>query len=148
MIKMLIGAIVVLFVSIPSAYAVQPDEVLEDPVLEARARALSQQLRCVVCQSQHIDDSNAPLAKDMRLLVRERLLAGDTDQEILTYLVNRYGDYVLLKPPVQGNTIVLWAAPLIIFLMAGALAGLYLTNMKRQATNDQEQLGAQESKKQ
>lgn len=114
------------------ALAVEPDEVLADPALEARARAISRDLRCVVCQSQNIDDSNAPLAKDMRIVVRERLVAGDTDRQVYQYLVSRYGDYVLLKPPVQKNTIFLWAAPFVIFLIAAAAAGFYLANMKRE----------------
>lgn len=113
------------------AFAVEPDEVLADPALEARAREISMNLRCVVCQSQNIDDSNAPLAKDMRLIVRERLMAGDADEEVYQYLVSRYGDYVLMKPPVQGNTIVLWAAPIAIFVAASAAAGAYLSAMRR-----------------
>lgn len=113
------------------AFAVEPDEVLADPALEERARIISRELRCVVCQSQSIDDSNAPLAKDMRIIVRERLLAGDSDEEVLQFLVDRYGDYVLLKPPVQKNTIFLWAAPGLIFLTAAGLAGFYLRNIKR-----------------
>ncbi len=115
--------------------AVDPDEVLDDAVLEQRARDLSRQLRCVVCQSQNIDNSNAPLAKDMRLLVRERLVAGDSDEAILTYLVARYGDYILLKPPVQTNTAFLWAAPALIFAFAAVIAGFYLARMRR-ADND------------
>jgi cytochrome c-type biogenesis protein CcmH len=117
------------------ALAVDPDEVLDDAVLEQRARDLSRQLRCVVCQSQNIDNSNAPLAKDMRLLVRERLLAGDSDEAIIAYLVARYGDYILLKPPVQTNTAFLWAAPALIFAFAAAIAGFYLARMRR-ADND------------
>ena len=114
------------------AYAVEPDEVLADPVLEARARTISRELRCVVCQSQSIDDSDAPLAKDMRLIVRERLKAGDSDKEVLEFLVDRYGDYVLLKPPVQKNTLLLWFAPILIFIAASGAAGAYLMNMKRE----------------
>ncbi|OFX03858.1 MAG: cytochrome C biogenesis protein [Alphaproteobacteria bacterium RIFCSPHIGHO2_12_FULL_63_12] len=122
----------VAFAIAPRAVAVEPDEVLADPALEARARDISRQLRCVVCQSQSIDDSNAPLAKDMRLIVRERLVAGDSNEEVYAYLVERYGDYVLLNPPIQKNTIVLWAAPLVIFLGAGASAAFYLANMRRE----------------
>ncbi len=107
------------------AQAVEPDEILSDSVLEARARELSRQLRCVVCQSQNIDDSNAPLAKDLRLLVRERLVAGDSDDQVISYLVERYGDYVLLKPPVQRNTLFLWAAPIFAVGAAGAVAAFY-----------------------
>lgn len=106
-----------------AAFAVQPDEQLADPALEARARAISRDIRCVVCQSESIDDSNAPLARDLRLLVRERIVAGDADREVVDYLVARYGDYVLLKPRVQTNTLLLWAAPLA--AAAAGAAGLW-----------------------
>jgi len=102
------------------AHAVEPDEMLPDPRLEARAEALSRELRCVVCQNQTIDGSNAPLARDMRLLVRERLAAGDTDAQAKAYLVARYGNFVLLKPPFQADTLALWASPVVIVLLAGA----------------------------
>src|SRR5262245_24506098 len=87
--------------------AVQPDEILKDSVLESRARNLSRELRCMVCQNQSIDDSEAPLARDLRLLVRERLTQGDTDQQVLDFLVSRYGNFVLLKPPLEWHTILL-----------------------------------------
>ena len=115
----------------PPAAAVEPDEVLADPALEARARAISRELRCVVCQSQSIDDSNAPLAKDMRIIVRERLVAGDSDKEVFAFLVERYGDYVLLRPPVQNNTLLLWATPAFLLLAAAGGAWLYLGVMKK-----------------
>ncbi len=127
---LLLTALVASLVAASQSLAVEPDEVLSDPVLEERAREISRQLRCVVCQSQSIDDSNAPLAKDMRIIVRERLLAGESDEEIIAFLVDRYGDYVLLKPPVQNNTIVLWAAPFAAFLFAGGAAVLYLLQMR------------------
>lgn len=95
------------------AAAVEPGEILADPVLETRARQLSAKLRCLVCQNQSIDDSNAPLAKDLRLLVRERLQAGDSDQAAMSYVVARYGDFVLLSPPFKASTILLWIAPLL-----------------------------------
>jgi cytochrome c-type biogenesis protein CcmH len=98
--------------------AVQPDEVLSDPALEKRARALSAGLRCLVCQNQSIDDSDAPLAKDLRVLVRERLVAGDSDDAVMSYVVERYGDFVLLKPPVNSHTLLLWLAPLLVLGMA------------------------------
>lgn len=101
------------------ALAVEPSEMLRDPDLEARARDISEQLRCVVCQNQTIDDSNAPLAHDMRLLVRERLLAGDTDQEVLDYLVERYGNFVLLRPPIEIDTVALWISPFVVLVLAG-----------------------------
>jgi cytochrome c-type biogenesis protein CcmH len=105
----------------PVAFAVQPDEILADPVLEARARALSRELRCMVCQNQSIDDSDAPLAKDLRVLVRERLVAGDTDAQVIDFLVARYGEFVLLKPRVSWHTALLWGAPVGILLI-GAFA--------------------------
>jgi cytochrome c-type biogenesis protein CcmH len=111
-------------------HAVQPDEVLADAALEARARALSQGLRCLVCQNQSIDDSDAGLARDLRLLLRERLKAGDTDAAAVDYIVARYGTYVLLNPPVQTSTLVLWLAPLLLLGLAGA--GFY-RHLQRQA---------------
>ena len=99
-----------------AAHAVEPSEVLADPRLEARARALSADLRCLVCQNQSIDDSNAPLAKDLRVIVRERLSAGDSDAEVMKFLVARYGDYILLKPPLKAGTILLWGTPLGVLL--------------------------------
>ncbi len=109
-----------------AAGAVEPDELLADPALEARARAISREVRCVVCQSESIDDSSAPLARDLRLLVRERILAGDSDRAVLDFLVARYGDYVLLKPRVQGSTLALWIAPGVIGLTAAGAAFWYL----------------------
>ena len=104
-----------------SAFAVNPDEVLPDSALEARARTISAELRCMVCQNQSIDDSNADLARDLRLLVRKRLTDGDTDQQVLDYIVSRYGEFVLLKPRLSEKTYILWGAP-IALLVAGALA--------------------------
>lgn len=109
-----------------SAPAVTPDEVLQDPKLEMRARAISQNLRCVVCQNQSIDDSNAPLAHDLRVLVRERLASGDTDEKALDFIVARYGNFVLLKPPMQLNTLALWVGPAFFLLIAAIGFGLYL----------------------
>lgn len=108
------------------AFAVQPDEVLSDPNLEARARALSRELRCVVCRSENIDDSDAGIARDLRLLVRERLVAGDTDAEVIDFLVARYGDYVLLNPPLRGANWVLWAAGPGLLLLGGGIAFAFL----------------------
>ena len=112
-----------------SSLAVQPDEMLKDPNLEARARELSRELRCMVCQNQSIDDSEAPLARDLRLLVRERLTKGDTDQQVLDFLVARYGEFVLLKPPLEGRTIILWTLPPLA-LLAGAI-GLFFAGRRR-----------------
>jgi len=99
--------------------AVEPDEILTDPAMETRARGITRQLRCLVCQNQSIDDSNAPLAKDLRRLVRERLKAGDSDEAALAYVVARYGDFVLLRPPVKSTTWLLWFGPAVL-LVAGA----------------------------
>lgn len=114
------------------AFAVNPDEVLKDPVLEERARALSGQLRCMVCQNQSIDDSNAELAKDLRLLVRERIVRGDSDRQVIDYVVSRYGEFVLLKPRLSGKTMLLWAMPALL-LALGAVA-LALTLRRRRAS--------------
>jgi cytochrome c-type biogenesis protein CcmH len=108
------------------AWAVTPDEQLQDPKLEARARALSQELRCLVCQNQSIDDSAAPLAHDLRVILRERIAAGDTDKEAVGYLVRRYGDFVLLRPPFQADTWALWLGPLAVLLLGGAGVALYM----------------------
>jgi cytochrome c-type biogenesis protein CcmH len=114
------------------AHAVQPDEVLKDPVLEQRARQVSAGLRCLVCQNQSIDDSDAPLARDLRLLVRERLQAGDTDRQVEDYLVLRYGEFVLLKPAFGTHTLLLWLAPALVFLLGGI--GAYTALRRRPQT--------------
>jgi cytochrome c-type biogenesis protein CcmH len=114
-------ALLLLFLCTP-AFAVQPDEQLPDPTLEARAREISGGLRCLVCQNQSIDDSDAPLARDLRLLVRERLKAGDSDGEVRDYLVARYGDFILLKPPFEVATLVLWLTPVLVLVAGGLLA--------------------------
>jgi cytochrome c-type biogenesis protein CcmH len=115
-------AFIALFLlQVGSAFAVTPNEMLKDPALEARARALSQQLRCMVCQNQSIDDSDAPLAHDLRLLVRERLSRGDTDTQVIDFLVERYGEFVLLKPRFAWHNALLWAVPPGV-LLAGAIA--------------------------
>jgi cytochrome c-type biogenesis protein CcmH len=106
--------------------ATSPDEDLADPVLEQRARALAKQLRCLVCQNQSIDDSDADLARDLRQIVRERLVAGDSDQAIIAFLTARYGDFVLLKPPVKPATWGLWFGPLAVLLIAACGIALYL----------------------
>jgi cytochrome c-type biogenesis protein CcmH len=111
------------------AHAVEPGEMLKDAALEARARRLSQELRCVVCQNQSIDDSNAPLAHDLRVIVRERLVAGDTDAEVLAYVEARYGAFVLLRPRLRPQTVLLWTTPLL--LLAGAAAYLWRARRRR-----------------
>jgi len=130
------------FVGFPrTVQAVEPDEILSDPVLEARARTLSAGLRCLVCRNQSIDDSNAPLARDLRVLLRERIVAGDTDHQAISYLVDRYGIYILLKPPVQPGTYLLWLGPLL--MLAAAIAGFALL-WKRRATDDEPDPGLNE----
>ncbi|MFN3958984.1 MAG: cytochrome c-type biogenesis protein [Parvularculaceae bacterium] len=119
----LVTALSLLSAILTGAGAATPQERLADPKLEARARAVSRELRCVVCQNQSIDDSNAPLAHDMRILVRERIMAGDSDDEVKSYLVARYGNFVLLKPPFNLQTWLLWLGPAI-FLVTAAW-GLY-----------------------
>jgi cytochrome c-type biogenesis protein CcmH len=111
--------VIAIVLSAAPAFAVNPDEVLADPALEARARAISAELRCMVCQNQSIDDSNAELAKDLRLLVRERLTDGDTNEQVMTYIVSRYGEFVLLKPRFETKTILLWGAPLLLAVAGG-----------------------------
>ena len=112
-----------------AAFALQPDEVLKDPALESRAREISAELRCLVCQNQSIDDSDAQLARDLRLLVRERLVAGDTDEEVRDYLVQRYGEFVLLKPTFRAHNLLLWLTPVLV-LALGAL-GAYAASRRR-----------------
>lgn len=101
-----------------AALAVEPDEILQDPALEARARAISGELRCLVCQNQSIDDSNAPLARDLRLLVRERLKSGESNAQVMQFIEDRYGEFVLLRPPFSWRTVILWAAPPFALLVA------------------------------
>ena len=108
------------------SYAVNPEEILSDPEMEENARAVSRHLRCVVCQNQSIDDSDAELARDMRVLVRERIMMGDTNREVLDYMVSRYGNYVLLKPPFQKSTYVLWIGPAVIFLLGLMAVGVFM----------------------
>ncbi len=111
-----------LHMHVQPAFAVDPGEILADSALEKRARGLSAELRCLVCQNQSIDDSDAPLAKDLRVLVRERLQAGDSDAAVRAFVVERYGDFVLLKPPVKASTLLLWLAPLLVLAAAVAYA--------------------------
>jgi cytochrome c-type biogenesis protein CcmH len=116
-----------------AALAVQPDEVLKDPALERRAREISSGLRCLVCQNQSIDDSDADLARDLRLLVRERLSAGDTDSQVRDFVVQRYGEFVLLRPSFGARTLVLWLTPLVVLALGGA--GVYAATRRRKVVN-------------
>lgn len=115
------------------AVAVQPSEVLDDPVLEERARRLSAGLRCMVCQNQSIDDSDAELARDLRVLVRERLVAGETDEEVIDYVVSRYGEFVLLKPRFSLRNALLWSTPAVLLLLGGGSIAFYAARRKSAA---------------
>ena len=118
------------------ARAVQPDEIMADPVQEGRARELSKELRCMVCQNQSIDDSDAPLARDLRLLVRERISAGDSNSQVIDFLVARYGEFVLLKPRFNPHTVLLWLLPPLA-LMGGGIALWIYNNRRRGAVNSE-----------
>jgi cytochrome c-type biogenesis protein CcmH len=127
-------------------YAVQPNEMLADPAMEARARDIGKELRCLVCQNQSIDDSDADLAHDLRVLLRQRLMAGDTDAQAKQYLVDRYGDYVLLKPPFKATTLALWLGPFVFLLAAIALA-MPLYRRRNSQGEFPEPLSAEEKKR-
>jgi cytochrome c-type biogenesis protein CcmH len=126
------------------ALALSPGEVLDDPELEERAREISGQLRCMVCRNEAIDESNADLARDMRLLVRERLLAGDTDAEVIDYVVERYGEYALLKPTTQGANLILWVAGPAMLLVALGIGGGYVWSRRRGSGRDDPALTEEE----
>ena len=126
-------ALLVALVAPTAALAVEPDEILKNPQLEARARHLSEDLRCMVCQNQSIDDSAAPLARDLRLLVRERLTAGDSDQQVLNYLVARYGEFVLLKPRFELQNLLLWGLPP--FALVAGMIALFVMARRRRTVN-------------
>jgi cytochrome c-type biogenesis protein CcmH len=125
--------------------AVEPDEVLADPVLEQRARALSKGLRCLVCRNESIDESNASLAKDLRLMVRERLVEGDSDTEAVDFIVERYGEYVLLKPTTGGANWILWGAGPLMLLLAGLTGVFYVRGRSRALAPQDEGLSADEA---
>lgn len=135
--------LILAFLATPVA-AVQPDEILADPVLEARAREISQGLRCLVCRNENIDDSNASLARDLRILVRDRLTAGDSDAEVVDFIVARYGEYVLLEPSAEGANVVLWAAGPAMLALALAGAALYLRSRRRAPEPSDESLSSDE----
>ncbi len=141
--RFVLGLFCALLIAGPVA-AVLPEEQLADPVLEARAREISQELRCVVCQNQSIDDSDAPLAADLRAIVRERLSAGDTNEEVMAYIVARYGNFVLLKPPLDPQTVLLWSAPLLVLIPGGLGLALYLRRRSRAGAADPTPLSAEE----
>ena len=123
-----------------AAYAVQPDEIMSDPAKESRARDLSRELRCMVCQNQSIDDSDAPLARDLRLLVRERIAAGDSNAQVLDFLVARYGEFVLLKPRLEPHTYLLWLLPPLALAGGGFALWMYSRRRTRSATAEDQSL--------
>ncbi|RRI05813.1 cytochrome c-type biogenesis protein CcmH [Mesorhizobium tamadayense] len=125
-----------------AAQAVKPDEVLPDPALEARARALSEGLRCMVCQNQSIDESDADLARDLRILVRQRLVAGDSDQQVMDYIVSRYGEFVLLQPRFSLRNALLWGTPALLLLAGGIF--IVLSARSRRPASDSSTLSAEE----
>ncbi|MDS7596562.1 cytochrome c-type biogenesis protein [Agrobacterium tumefaciens] len=141
MMRKLVVALLLGLLALP-AFAFNPDEVLKDPVLEGRARNLTSQLRCMVCQNQSIDDSNAELARDLRVLVRERLTEGDSDEAVIDYVVSRYGEFVLLKPRLSLRTALLWGAP-ILLILGGAFA-VFVFSRRRAALPQGSALTAEE----
>ena len=126
---LLVAICIVAALGLPAAHAVQPDEIMSDPVKEARARDLSRELRCMVCQNQSIDDSEAPLAKDLRILVRERIAAGDSNAQVIDFIVARYGEFVLLKPRLNSHTWILWLLPPLV--LAGGGIALWMQARRR-----------------
>jgi len=131
-VRRLAAVLILAWATLGSALAVTPDEMLKDPALEARARVLSTGLRCMVCQNQSIDDSDADLAHDIRVLLRERLAAGDSDDAVINFLVARYGDFILLKPPVNAKTILLWAIPFATLALGGV--AIVIAGRRRRAS--------------
>ncbi|MFD2738658.1 cytochrome c-type biogenesis protein CcmH [Sulfitobacter aestuarii] len=136
--------LLVLLLCTGPALAVEPDEMLDDPALEARARELSQGLRCLVCRNESIDESNASLARDLRLLLRERLIAGDSDEEAVDYIVGRYGEYVLLNPQATGANWLLWGAGPLMLLLAGGMGLIYLRGRAKARGAEETPLSAEE----
>ena len=130
-----------------AALAVRPDEVLDDPGLEARARAISAELRCMVCQNQSIDDSDADLARDLRILVRDRLKAGDSDRQVMDYVVSRYGEFVLLRPSFSARNFLLWAMPVIVLVIGGAGFFAYVRRGAKTVPATSAQLSADEQER-
>ena len=136
--------VIVLMLICTPVFAVQPDEILDDPALEARARALSKGLRCLVCQNESIDESEAKLARDLRILLRERLVAGDSDTEAVDFIVARYGEFVLLNPRATGANWLLWAAGPLMLLLAGGLGAGYLRRRATDAARNEDPLSPEE----
>ena len=147
--SILVSALAVLLpvLAVNPALAVNPDEMLSNPVLEERAREISKELRCLVCQNQSIDDSDAELARDLRVLVRERLVAGDDNQEVIDYIVARYGDYVLLNPPLKPETYILWASPAVLVVLAILAVFAFYRRKKRDGSPASASLSKDEQKR-
>lgn len=143
MMRILMSLSLVLAMALP-AWAVLPDEVLEDPALEERARDLSKELRCLVCRNESIDESNAPLARDLRLLVRERLVEGDSDEEVIDFVVERYGEFVLLRPTLSGGNWILWAAAPAMLLIAAGVGFGFLRRRSKAAPAQEAALSREE----
>jgi cytochrome c-type biogenesis protein CcmH len=141
--KHVLAALALIFLALPS-FAVEPDEVLADPALEARARALSAEFRCLVCQNESIDESNAPLAKDLRILIRQRLTAGDSDKQVTNFLVDRYGEFVLLRPRLTSQTLLLWGLP---FALLAVIAAFLLGRRRRVVVSAEQPLSREEEER-
>src|SRR5512144_1257144 len=146
MYRLALIALLIALTAAGAALAVQPDEVLKDSALELRARHLSSELRCMVCQNQSIDDSEAPLARDLRVLVRERLTKGDSDQQVLEFLVARYGEFVLLRPRLEWHTLLLWGLPPAA-LLAGMLGLILMARRRKDASFAAEALSTEERRR-
>lgn len=146
MIRAGVLALLLALAALPAA-AVQPDEILADPALEARAREISRDLRCLVCRNESIDESNADLARDLRLLVRERLVEGDSNQEVLAFVVDRYGEYVLLRPLATGSNLILWVAGPVMLVLGLAAAGLYLRRRQTAKASPADALSDEEKRR-
>ncbi|MDD7969715.1 cytochrome c-type biogenesis protein [Roseinatronobacter alkalisoli] len=144
-IRTILAVLCIAFAS--TALAVQPDEILDDPVLESRARDISAGLRCLVCRNESIDESNADLARDMRLLVRERLVEGDSDDAVIAFIVERYGEYVLLRPTTDGANIILWVAAPVLFLIALSSALVYLRRRDKAPEPEKAGLSVEEKRR-
>ncbi|WP_336097410.1 cytochrome c-type biogenesis protein [Roseovarius sp. CH_XMU1461] len=139
--------VLILMLMAAPLWAVEPDEVLDDPALETRAREISSGLRCLVCRNESIDESNASLARDLRLLVRERLVAGDSDGEVVDFIVDRYGEYVLLEPRKDGANLLLWWAGPGMLILAALVAALYVRGQRVQPGSEPEALSADEARR-
>jgi len=141
------SVIFLLFFLVTPALAIQPDEILEDKLLEERARVISKELRCLVCQNQSIDDSDAPLARDLRVLVRERLQAGESDEKVIKFVVDRYGDFVLLRPPIKASTLALWLSPIAILIVGVVILLMRFRKQEKNMPVQVEPLSREETKK-